>query len=52
MVKPYEEILDYNIKNLKAQIKHHEKHGKGMVAMRQKAQLKEAERFKELKKNA
>ncbi len=41
-------MLNYNIKNLKAHIKHHEKHGKGNNVIQEKAQLKKAERRKEL----
>ncbi len=49
MVKPKNEMRDYNIQNLKMQIKHHEKNGEGALVMRQKAQLKIAERSKELR---
>ncbi len=44
-------MLDYNIKNLKMHIKYHEKHGKGLNVMDEKAQLKKAERKKELINN-
>lgn len=43
-------MLDYNIQNLKAQIKHHEKHGNGSTAMKQKQLLKEAEHRREQRK--
>ncbi len=42
-------MLKYNIKNLKNQIKIHEKHGKGTIVMEQKALLKKAERKWELR---
>ncbi len=41
-------MRDYNIKNLKMHIKHHEKHGKGNQVIKEKMLLKKAERAKEL----
>ncbi len=48
MVKIRDVMLEYNVKNLKMQIRHHEKKGEGNIVMEQKAQLKKVERMKEL----
>ncbi len=48
MVKVKKLMRDYNIQNLKMQIKHHEKNGEGLLVIKQKALLKKAERDKEL----
>jgi len=50
MVKPHHEMLDFSIKNYKMRIKHHEKHGNGDTAMREKIILKKLERKLELRR--
>lgn len=43
-------MLAYNIKNLKAHIKHHEKHGKGLNTIKEKQQLLKAEHILKIRK--
>jgi len=51
LVKPYEIAQDKAIKILKFRIQHHEKHGRGMVAMEDKKNLLKLEKkIKERKK--
>ncbi len=50
MVKRKIELLKWGIENTKMRIKHMEKHGIGLTAIKEKAILKKQERFLELLK--
>ncbi len=49
MVKYWDKQIEIGIKLTKFRIKHHEKHGNGDVAMKEKAILKKQERKKQLR---
>ncbi len=51
MVKFWDVQIKKGIELSKMRIKHHEKHGNGNVAMREKEILKKQERHQELRKN-
>lgn len=40
-------LLEWSISNLKRRILHHQKHGKGSVVIKEKAQLQKVQRMKD-----